>query len=130
MTKYLVRAACLAFGLATMPAAAYTQTTAHGMDACHKELSELMQATCVGATAASFASDEVDESVAQPRQFFLNQWGGINRCTRATTDTEVEWCAGELPTTSPANPARFDCRKAEVDAEYEYCGKPFPKRHR
>jgi hypothetical protein len=67
---------------------------------------------------------------AQSETFFHNQWGGLNACHRATTDTEVEWCAGELPTTSPANPARFDCRKAEVDTEYEYCGKPFPKRHR
>jgi hypothetical protein len=65
---------------------------------------------------------------AQPRAFFLNLDGGVNSCTHAATDTEVEWCAGELPNTSPANPARFDCREAEVDTEYRYCGKPYPKR--
>jgi hypothetical protein len=64
------------------------------------------------------------------RDFFMNQWGGLNACHRATADTEVEWCSGEAPTTSTANPARFNCRHAEVDAEYEYCGKPFPKRRR
>jgi hypothetical protein len=63
-----------------------------------------------------------------PRAYFMNQWGGLNDCRRAATDTEVEWCAGELPASSSANPARFDCRKAEVDAEYRYCRKPFPHR--
>jgi len=87
----------------------------------------LARAACL---ALSLASIPAAASQFPSHDFFMNQWGGLNACHRATTDTEVEWCAGELPTTSPANPARFDCRKAEVDAEYEYCGKPFPKRHR
>lgn len=69
-------------------------------------------------------------AAASQEQFFMNQWGGLNTCSRATTDLEVEQCAGELPAGSPADPSRFDCRKAEVDTEYRYCGKPYPTRRR
>lgn len=90
MTKSLARAACLLFGLATMPAAA--------ADA--------------------------------PRSFVLNQFGGVNSCDLShnplATARMVAYCSGA--TVRSADPARFDCRKAEVDAEYRYCGKPFPTR--
>ena len=132
MTKTLARALSLALGLATMPAAAHTQTTAQGASACYHEHSYVMQATCVGATAASWPSDEPDQEpdVGEPQEFFLDDQGGINRCSRATTDVEVEWCAGELPASSTANPARFNCRESEVDSEYDFCGLPYPKRRR
>jgi hypothetical protein len=62
-----------------------------------------------------------------PRAFYLNQWGGVNGCHLAATDTQVEYCAGEIE--APAlNPARFDCRKAEVLSEYQFCRKPLPRR--
>lgn len=64
------------------------------------------------------------------RDFFMNSQGGLNSCSRAATDIEVEWCAGELPVSSPANPARFNCRQAEVDSEYQYCNRPYPKARR
>jgi hypothetical protein len=65
------------------------------------------------------------------RDFFLNDQGGVNQCVKsAATDGQVEWCAGDLPPSSRYNPARFNCREAEVDSEYMYCGKPFPKRRK
>lgn len=93
MTKLIARAACLALGLITIPAAA-------------------------GQTYPT-------------RAFYLNQWGGVNSCVRdAGTDGEVAWCAGDLPPSSRYNPSKFDCANAEVDSEYKFCGKPFPRRAR
>jgi hypothetical protein len=86
----LARVACLALGLATIPAA------------------------------------------ASERAFVLNPDGGINSCDLShnpyATAKMAAYCSGA--TVPSADPARFDCSKAEVDSEYRYCGKPFPRRAR
>lgn len=88
----------------------------------------IARAACLALSLASIPAAATEGFPSH--DFFRNQWGGLNLCSRATTDVEVEWCAGQLPASSPANPGKFDCRKAEVDVEYMYCGKQPPKRRR
>lgn len=63
---------------------------------------------------------------AAQRDFVRNQWGGVVRCADLgrnpyATARMVAWCSGA--SIRSADPARFDCRTAEVDAELAYCGK-------
>lgn len=80
--------------------------------------------------AALAALPTLAAAADQPRGFVLNQWGGVVSCqlerNPLATAKMVAWCAGaSVPS---ADPARFDCRKAEVDSEFRFCGLPYPTR--
>lgn len=86
------------------------------------------------AAAFAVAAVTVSASIAPaaasaPRAFVMNSQGGVIACRLAATDTEVEYCAGEIDNPA-ADPRRFDCRKAEVDSEFQFCGLPYPRRRR
>lgn len=86
MTKTLARLACLALGLATMPAAAaergYVLNQWGGVVTCHLERNPLatakMVAYCSGATVRS----------ADPSKF---------DCSSAETDSEYAYCRKPVP---------------------------------
>lgn len=59
-----------------------------------------------------------------PQYFFMNASGGINFCERAGTVDEHAQCEGIA---SQYHVADFNCDEPEVDAEFIYCGKPFPE---
>lgn len=82
-------------------------------------------------TAATVAGSiaQAAES-APPRGYVLNQWGGVVSCDLSANPVATHrmraYCAGaDIPA---ADPARFDCRKAEVESEYRWCGIPLPGR--
>lgn len=80
------------------------------------------------ATIAALSAAQAEAAPRDPGAFLLNVHGGVITCRLARAASERAFCAGE---TIPArDPARFDCREAEVASEYEFCGKPFPRRAR
>lgn len=76
---------------------------------------------------AAFALMYSSASVAALPDFVMNDQGGIIRCSRAITDSQVEFCAGEIdrPELDPAE--SFNCAEAEVDSEYDFCRIPYPR---
>lgn len=80
------------------------------------------------AIAAAIAALSVARAEAAPRApgaFLLNVHGGVITCRLARAASERAFCAGE--TIAARDPARFDCREAEVASEFDYCGKPYPR---
>lgn len=92
-----------------------------------------MRALILAAALAALPTVAASAPAArQPRAFVLNQWGGVVSCdfthNPLATRRMRAYCAGAaIPA---ADPARFDCRTAEVDSEFRYCGRPFPVRAR
>ena len=84
-------------------------------------------AACILAIAALSAAP-AEAAPRDPGTYLLNVQGGVITCRLDRAPSERAFCAGE--TVSAREPSRFDCREAEVDTEFEYCGKPFPRRPR
>lgn len=77
---------------------------------------------------AALSATQAEAAPRDPGTFLLNVHGGVITCRLARAASERAFCAGE---TIPArDPARFDCRKAEVTSEFDFCGKPYPRRAR
>lgn len=65
-------------------------------------------------------------------EYVLNDQGGVVSCDLEhnpfVTAKMVAFCSGaRIPS---ADPARFDCREAEVQSEFDFCGLPYPTRGR
>lgn len=85
---------------------------------------QLLAALALAAISAAPAG-----AAGQPG-FVLNQWGGVVRCDFShnplATHRMRAFCAGRR--IRAADPARFDCRKAETDSEFDFCRRPYPTR--
>lgn len=77
---------------------------------------------------ATLCAPSAEAAPRDPGTFLLNVQGGVITCRLARAASERAFCAGE--SIAARDPARFDCRKAEVTSEFDFCGKPYPRRAR